>query len=131
MFKFLVKKGLYNLVLKKYEKHLSTYLNTKQKIFDKILTHELPPEALCTKAIETRQEYFTLVFNDVCQDISSKIDDFKQLLPIKIAAYDFNPDELRPDDIYKFVYWCITGREANSKNCDKIATYIYDLMKKK
>lgn len=131
MFKFIAKKRLYNLVLKKYAQHVYIMRQRKAETFEKILSHELPPEDLCTEAVKARQEYFTSVFNDVCDDISKNIHSFKQLLPLKIAAFDFDPDELRPHDIYRFVYWAITDKEADNNICEKITHHVCELMNKK
>ncbi len=131
MFKFFLQKGLYNLVIKAYDRHLPVLNNRKKEIFQKTITQKLPAESFYTEVIKSRQEYFALVFNDVCESVGGKIYKFKHLLPLKIMSFDFNPDELRPQDIYKFVYWAITDKDADSVVCEKINHYVTELIRRK
>ena len=131
MFNFIIKKGLYNLVIKTYNKYLYISKQRKTEIFKKIETGELQPEVFLMEVVKSRQEYFTLVFDDVCQNVAENNRHFKLLLPLKIAAFDFNPDELKPHDIYSFVYWAITNKHADKEICQEIDNYVFNIIKGK
>jgi hypothetical protein len=131
MFKFVFKQGLYDLVVKTYDKYLYISNQRKQEFFRKVDNNELQPEDLLIEAVKARQEYFTLVFDEVCNNVAENNRHFKLLLPLKIAAFDFNPDELKPHDIYSFVYWAITNKHADKEICQEIDKYVFNIIKGK
>lgn len=129
MFKFLVKKGLYNLVISTYVANLYVYRDEVTQIINN-LTEETTEDEMQKLNFIATQKYYSSVFDAVCQDIGNNIPKFKSLLLLNFGAYNFNPDNLAAAHIYDFAFWCLTGKKANSKKCIEINHYVNDLKNK-
>lgn len=77
-----------------------------------------------------RQEYFTNVFNDVCNFIAGQDSLFLLGMVSKISAFDCDLDNLRPDDIYRFVCECYLKKKANPKKVNELTKFVSELMNK-
>ena len=126
MFKFIIKRGVYNLVLKSYISHLHVYKNEILKISSSI-SDDITDAEIFKLNYEACQKYYSDVFNHVCHEIGNNIPNFKSLLPLKIAAYNLDLDNLVAANVYDFVFWCITNKKANPKKCIEINHYVHDL----
>ena len=126
MFKFLVKKGLYNLVLSSYDSCFFIYKDEVSK-FVFSMTDETTEKEMITGNFRANQKYYETVFDDVCQKISENVPKFKHTLPFNLTIFDFNPDKLAAGTIYDFVWYCLTGKRADSKKCISINHYVNDL----
>ena len=128
MFKFVLKKGLYNLVINAYESHFHIY----QKEIDSIipsLTDTTSEEEMQHLDNIATQKYYSAVFDCVCQEVSNNVPRFKMLLPLKLASYNFDPDSLKPWDIYGFVFWCLYSKNSDIENHRSIYNFVYELKK--
>lgn len=61
---------------------------------------------------KAEQEYYEVVFNSVCQEISKKLNRFETMLPLNLSAFNL-PKKLTACTIYEFVYFCQYGERID------------------
>lgn len=122
-------KKLYNYIIKAYKTHLSDFKKNKDFAFNEFSQHKITAVELIDTVPVNRQEYFTNVFNDVCNFIAGQDSLFLLDMVSKISAFDCDLDNLRPDDIYRFVCEKYLLIKPSNEKKQNLANYVYDLMK--
>ena len=129
MFRFLIKKGLYNLVINEYNRNIDFLKNELIKVYNSDYTDNQLMNQAIYQAI---QRYYETVFNSVCDNISKHIVKFKNTLLLNLMSpsscgFPCDVDNLFPGDIYAFAYWGVTDKKADPAKYKEINLIVYDI----
>lgn len=129
MFNFIVKKGLYNLVLHEYTVNLDVFKKELINIYNSNYSDENQIDYLICKST---QKYYTTVFDSVCNNISKNDFKFKTILGLKISTpslcgFPCDVDKLFPGDIYAFAYWVATNNKVSAAKYKEINIAVYEM----
>lgn len=131
--RFLYRNKIMKIVIYEYEKELPYYKSQIEIMIDSCDENTTAEEMINKNAIAV-QHYYEKVFNNVSAKVSynQPTYNFRFLtgLSSSICGYKTDPDALAAGTVYAVTYWVVTNKKADSKDCEYINHYVYDLKTK-